>query len=136
LLLITWITSVKKSGEIVGQSGSVRIVLAPTLQGLRRATLVRPAALCRRGTPGPGRRGSLPPTGPCVAGPPSSNRLLGPLPLLHVFTPAAPATQRQRTYARRATPRRLLAVAPHHRLAVPCLDVRDGRDPFAKAHCL
>jgi hypothetical protein len=64
----------------------------------------RHAARAHRDLPWTGRRGSLPPTGPCVVGSPASNRHPDPLPVRHVLTPAAPATQRRRRRTRAAPP--------------------------------
>jgi hypothetical protein len=53
---------------------------------------------------GPERRGSLPPAGPCVVGPPASNCRPDPLPVRHVLMPAAPANQRRCRRTRAAPP--------------------------------
>jgi hypothetical protein len=50
------------------------------------------------------RRGSRLPAGPCAMGPPATNRHPDPLPVRHVLTPAAPATQRRRRRTRAAPP--------------------------------
>jgi hypothetical protein len=74
---------------------------------------------------GPKRRGNLPPAGPRAVGPPASNRHPDPLPVRHVLTPAAPATQRRRRRTRAAPPGWQLAVVrcrPSRRTpAMPCL---------------
>jgi hypothetical protein len=50
------------------------------------------------------RRGSRLPADLCAVGTPVSNRLFDPLPVRHVLTPAAPATQRRRRRTRVAPP--------------------------------
>jgi hypothetical protein len=119
LLLITWHTLVAKTRVNHGQTGLLEVgSLEHGVLGHWPLTPARtPRARPPRSPPhGPRRRGSLPPAGPCVVGPPSSNRLPGPIPLLHVFTPAVLATQRRRRRTHAAPPLDGYWL-PRHRLA-------------------
>jgi hypothetical protein len=80
--------------------------------GLQSARPRRRRASPRRGSAGPGRRGGLPPAGPCVVGSPSPNRLPGPTPAPRVARPAA-APRRPSPpdhWGSRRTPPRVVAV--------------------------
>jgi hypothetical protein len=107
LLLITWHTLVAKTRVNHSQTGLLEV------GSLKRGALghwpLTPARTPRARPPrspphGPGRRGSLPSTGPRAMWWPASNCRPDPLPVHHVLMPAAPANQQRRRRTRAAPP--------------------------------
>jgi hypothetical protein len=87
----------------------------------------------------PRHAGSLTPAGPCAVGPPALNHHPDPLPVRHVLTSAAPATQRRRRRTRAAPllvgdwpPR----VAAHSAVPRPCRACTASPSPWCPSQRL
>jgi hypothetical protein len=123
-------------GTVLSRSAAPHDV-ASRRAALRALTATR-CARSPRPPLGPERRGSLAPAGPCVVGPPASNRHPDPLPVHHVLTPAVSATQRRHRRTRAVRP--LVGnwppcVAAHPAVHRPCHAFTSSPSPWcARKH--